>query len=104
MVLGEKTPTGHGNGFSVVAAPNISRDGEPIRFEVNLGEAAPLELDLFSVTGEKVAAINAQGAAGINTLTWDLANASKGQVASGLYIYLLKAGDLTQTGKVVVLH
>jgi len=104
LVLGGKTPTDHGKGFSVVAAPNISRDGQPIQFEVNLGEAVPLELDLFSVTGEKVAAINTEGAIGMNTLTWDLTNASKSQVASGLYIYLLRAGDLTQSGKVVLIH
>lgn len=104
-----KTPTpsgipNRGTGFSVVAAPNVSRDGEPVRFQVALPQTAPIELDLFSLTGEKVAVMQTQGQAGSNTLTWDLMNGQGNKVASGLYIYVLRAGSLAQTGKVVVIH
>jgi hypothetical protein len=90
--------------LSVVAAPNISKDGQPIRFLVNLEGAAPLQLSLYSLTGEKVAELTAQGGPGANSLTWDLTNQSGSIVASGLYFYVLNAGGLSQTGKVVVLH
>jgi hypothetical protein len=61
-------------------------------------------LDLYSLTGEKVEEIAAQGAAGTNTLTWHLSNGLGERVASGLYFYRLRAGDAAQTGKVVVIH
>jgi hypothetical protein len=88
----------------VVAAPNVSKDGQPIRFLVNLEQAAPIQLSLFSLTGEKVAELAAQGSAGANVLTWDLTNTLEQKVASGLYPYILRAGDARQSGKVAVIH
>ena len=90
--------------LQVAAMPNISRDGQPIQFRVNLSQAAPLRLDLYSLTGEKVAQLTAEGNPGVTTLTWDLTNPSGSSVASGLYIYVLRTGDSIQSGKVVVIH
>jgi hypothetical protein len=90
--------------LSMVAAPNVSRNGQPIRFLMNLGRTSPLQLRFFSLTGEKVAELTAQGSVGANILTWDLTNNAKEKVASGLYLYVLDARGFTQKGKVVLLH
>jgi hypothetical protein len=92
----------------VVAAPNLSTGGQPIRFLMNLGQPAPIRLSLFALTGELVYTAQAEGGEGLDSLVWNLQNHSGAQVASGLYIYVLTASDgtstQTQTGKVVVIH
>jgi hypothetical protein len=101
------TPTPE-RGFQVVAAPNISREGQPIQFRVNLVRPAQVKVALFSVAGEEVYQTTVQGTAGENTISWGLENQSESTVASGLYIYRLEASDgvssITRMGKVVVLH
>jgi hypothetical protein len=93
---------------SVVAAPNISRGGEPIQFMVTLARPSEVKLTLFSLSGEKVYQISTQGGNGLNRIPWNLTNQESVPVASGLYIYLLETNDgisvLSQEGKVVVLH
>lgn len=103
------TPTPTPNAPSLaVAAPNISRGGEPIVFLVNLEKSENLDLKLFSLSGEKIFEQTLQGNAGVNMMNWGLNNQSGSLVASGLYIYLLEANDgtsvRTQSGKVVVIH
>jgi hypothetical protein len=91
-----------------VAAPNISRDEEPIKFLVNLDQPAEMVLTLYSLSGERIYSANAQGTSGLNTLVWDLTNNQNQPVASGLYIYVLQTtgGGKTENhmGKVVVIH
>ena len=102
------SPTPSTPGLEVVAAPNVSRDGQPIQFRVRLDEPAKIEVFLFNLTGEQVFEAESQGNAGLNTITWNLENLDNSQVASGLYIYVLKAEDggsiKIQRGKVAVLH
>jgi hypothetical protein len=92
----------------VVTAPNISRNGEPILFLVNLSEPAQVQLSLFTLTGERVYQVSVQGSVGINRLSWPVQNQAGETVASGLYIYSLQVGGgkgtLSQVGKVVVLR
>jgi hypothetical protein len=92
------------SGLSMTTAPNITRDGQPIRFLVNLEDPASIQICLYNVTGEKVAELDGQGTSGVNSLTWNLENQQGGNVASGLYVYVLRSGNTTRTGKVVVLH
>ena len=93
---------------TVVAAPNRSMNGEPVRFLVNLNRPAPIRLSLFTLTGEQVDSVLSQGGQGLNTLLWNLQN-DQGQVAaSGLYLYVLQVGGgtapETRTGKIVLLR
>ncbi len=88
----------------VVAAPNVSRNGEPIQFRVNLSQSVPIHLALYSLTGEKVVEMDRPGSTGLNTLTWSLQTTTQENVASGLYIYVLKAGTMVKTGKIVLVH
>ncbi len=92
----------------IVAAPNLSRGGVPIKFLVDLSEEAKINLTLYTVTGEVVYNTTVHGAAENNSLTWDLKNQWQQTVASGLYIYLIQVNDSAgvhiKTGKVVVIH
>ncbi len=90
------------------AAPNVSRDGQPLQFVVELEKPASLVLKLFDVVGEKVFEESSRGNTGLNAISWRLENDGGDPVASGLYIYVLSADDGTtvriQRGKVVVLR
>jgi hypothetical protein len=92
----------------VVAAPNISRDYEPIKFLVNLNKSAQVTLNIYSLVGEKVFSSNLQGTSGRNTLVWDLENNANQSVASGLYVFVVSIDDgaqlIRRVGKVVVIH
>jgi hypothetical protein len=93
------------DGLSVTAAPNISRDGEPIHFHFTLDKPAQAQLSLFTLTGELVYKTSAEGNTGANILTWDLNNQGREKVASGLYLYVLQAADGTsKIGKLVVIR
>jgi hypothetical protein len=103
------SPTATPNAASfALAAPNLSRNGEPIQFQVNLDQASTIHLILFDLTGEQVFAENVQGRPGENSLGWNLENQNGSQVASGLYVYAVSAqgGDQLKTarGKVAVLR
>jgi sugar lactone lactonase YvrE len=103
-------PSGPRDGLvsSIIAAPNVSRNGEPIKFLVNLSKPMPIHVTLFDVMGEKVFDASFQGRAGLNSLSWDLQNQWDGSVASGLYLYLLEVEDGANQeikwGKLAVLH
>ena len=92
----------------VLAAPNLSRDGSPIQFQVALGQAGRVELALYSLTGEQVYQSSIEGQAGSNNFVWRLENRSGSPVASGLYVYVVRIGDGSPstilTGKVAVLR
>jgi hypothetical protein len=94
--------------LSVVAAPNISKSGEPVRFLVESPQPATLHLALYTIAGEEVYQTTLSGNAGLNILTWPLENQSSGPVASGLYIYALSVGEggrtSRMTGKVLVVR
>jgi len=108
MSAGEGTPTTGGLILSAAAGPNISKGGQPVNFFVNLSQSARIDLMLYTLTGERVFNLEAQGNPGMNTLTWAVQNNAQELVASGLYLYYLQAsGDgtaETKTGKVLILH
>ena len=93
---------------TAVAAPNISRDGQPIQFLINLGYTASIQLNLYTLMGEEVYSDKVEGNAGMNTITWLLKNKAQSAVASGLYIYSVQVNNgyeiATKTGKVLVFH
>jgi hypothetical protein len=102
------TPTSSGLLLSAVAGPNISRNDEPIKFMINLGGNASVQLNLYSLMGEEVFSKTIYGNAGMNTITWLVRNNSQVPVASGLYIYTIQVNNgyetVTKTGKILVFH
>lgn len=105
------TPTpvfNRGGQPSLVAVPNVSKNGEPIQFRVSLGQAAPLRLALYDLSGTVLYKTAVEGQAGENTIIWNLQNGAGQKVASGFYVYKLSVDGApeaqTKTGKVVVLR
>ncbi len=102
------TPACQSSASFAKAVPNISKNGTPIDFEVTLPSASQVQLELFTVTGELVYQADILGQSGLNKIIWNLENQSDNSVASGLYIYVIQAGNgpqsLRKTGKVVVIH
>jgi hypothetical protein len=92
----------------VVAVPNLSRDGEPVKLNFYLLEPAIVQLALFNVAGEEVYQATLEGSVGENSFTWDLRNLSGSPVASGIYVYEIEIQDGSSAqahkGKIAVFH
>ena len=77
--------------------PNPFNAVTEIRFD--LPENARVELSIFNTIGQKIATlINDARPAGTHRVKWDASS-----VASGVYLYQLKAGNFTQTKKMILL-
>jgi hypothetical protein len=91
-----------------MVAPNISKDGQPIQFKVTVDKGTEIQVSLYTLVGEQVYSVQIEAAEGLNILTWPLENDLGQQVASGLYIYVIREGTgsslKTKAGKVVVIH
>ena len=93
---------------SAVAGPNISKNGQPVRFHVNLAGSAKVELYIFTPAGALVYGTTFNGNTGANSTLWNVQNSTKGNVSSGLYLYVIRATSGSnvevKTGKVVILR
>jgi hypothetical protein len=105
------TPTATPGGSLVqnaVAAPNVSDGSQPIRLNFNLSRSAEVKLFIFTLTGELVYQTEVFGNQGVNTLIWEARNQAKQAVASGLYLYVLRANDgsaaQTVRGKIAIIR
>jgi hypothetical protein len=102
------TPTASDLLISAAAAPNISRNGQPVNFMIKLGYNASIQLNLYTLMGEEVYSDTLEGNAGMNTISWFLKNKGQAPVATGLYIYAIQVNNgyeiTTKTGKVLVFH
>jgi len=108
MVLSGGANSSQATTSHVVVAPNVSRNGSPIQFQVTLGRPAEIQLSLSAVAGEKVCQTELQGNIGRNNFNWSPEDQSGSAVAGGLYLYLIQIQDETIldrfTGKVMVVH
>jgi hypothetical protein len=93
---------------AVVAAPNLSKNGEPVNLRVTLGHNAQIHLVVYNLVGEMVYQTTVAGTDGENDLLWQVQNQSSSPVASGLYIYVIKIDDSkthkTYSGKIAVIR
>ncbi len=93
---------------SAVVAPNVSRNGGPVKLLVNLGRNAQVHLTLYSLAGEEIYQTMVEGQVGLNSLLWNIQNSNNQAVASGLYVYLLQVDDgqtsESRTGNIAVLR
>ena len=84
-------------------APNPFNGQTTIRFDLPRG--APAELALYNLAGQRIATLLQQTlAAGPHALTWDGRNREGRPVASGVYLYRLRAGDQVQTRRLLLLR
>ncbi|NKB72333.1 MAG: T9SS type A sorting domain-containing protein [Candidatus Latescibacteria bacterium] len=83
--------------------PNPFNSATTIRYA--MPTAGPVELAVFNMDGQHVATlIKGMRQAGAYTLRWDGRDNRGRAVASGIYLYRLRAGDWTQTQKLTLLR
>ncbi len=82
--------------------PNPFNPSTQIQFA--LPKDAQVNLSVYNVLGQHVTTlVNDFMRAGMQTVTWDGTDASGTTVASGVYFYKLRAGDFTDTKKMLLL-
>lgn len=82
--------------------PNPFNPETSIRYQ--LPQSGPVSLTVFNSLGQTVRTlVQGNKAAGSYTVRWDGRDASGRAVSSGVYLYLLKAGDFVQTRKMLLL-
>ncbi len=84
--------------------PNPFNPSTSISFQVPQGESARVSLEIFNIRGMKVRTlIDAVREPGEYTLFWDGRDADGRKASSGVYFYRMRAGEFTQTRKMVIL-
>ena len=83
--------------------PNPFNNATAIRFEVPREGA--VELVVYNLMGQRVAVLVAEElAAGAHRVTWNGRDENGRELASGMYLYRLQAGERTQTRKLLLLQ
>ncbi|GEM_PF-1809369 len=83
--------------------PNPFNPSTVIRFQLPV--SSQVELAIYNMTGQLVRKlVSGQMAAGSHSLVWDATDDSGVRVASGLYLYKLRAGSFTQVRKMSLLR
>jgi hypothetical protein len=102
------TPSPTVGSLRVVAAPNVSRNGQPVQFRAMLPSPGQVHLSIYNLVGERVYQTSFQGNTGLNSLIWNIQNQASQPLASGLYLYAIEYDDGSNKerlmGKVLVLH
>lgn len=77
---------------SVSAFPNPAR-GAPAKIAFTLTVTSTVDLDVYTVLGERVYHETKTFAAGANTFDWSLVNNASGRIGSGIYLVRITAHD-----------
>ncbi len=82
--------------------PNPFNPVTTISFD--LPEASQVSLEVFDMMGRRVATlINGTLGAGTHTANWDANTATDASVASGMYLYRIKAGSFVATRRMILM-
>lgn len=82
--------------------PNPFNSAATIEFA--LPRSADVAIQIFNITGQKVKTLtNGALEAGNHSVIWDCTDSEGKSVASGIYLYRLKAGEFIETKKMILL-
>jgi len=82
--------------------PNPFNPTTTIKFE--MPKSSNVKLEIYNILGQKVKTlVNEDMKAGYHKVTWDGTNDYSVKVSSGMYIYIIKAGDFIARHKMVLL-
>jgi hypothetical protein len=86
-------------------AQNYPNPFNPVTtIKYSLPERSRVILDVFNILGQKVLSlVDREEPAGTYTVTWDGSDAAGNSVATGVYLYRLRAGDYVETKKMLLL-
>jgi hypothetical protein len=83
------------------AAPNPAQGRVSISYAVPKG--GPVQIGIYDLTGRLVRTlVRGESASGVTRMTWDRNDDAGREVAAGVYVCKLTAGDKTQSRKLVV--
>jgi hypothetical protein len=83
--------------------PNPARPGT--MFTYSLPRTTDVELVIFAPSGERVRVLEkGRREAGVHRIPWDGRNSAGSEVASGVYLYRLRAGTAVENRKLVILR
>jgi len=83
--------------------PNPFNPETAIRFQ--LPEAGDIELTIYNLRGQKIRTLlNAKKETGLHSVSWNSKDDAGNVVASGVYIYLMKAGEFVDAKKLTLLR
>jgi flagellar hook assembly protein FlgD len=85
--------------------PNPFNPQTKIEFAIDQSAAnQPVRLEVFNILGERVTTLlDEPMSAGLHTVTWHGRDESGHEVASGVYFYRLRVGEMTETKKMVLM-
>jgi hypothetical protein len=73
-------------------------------FRYGLPEETRVTLRVFNLLGQEVSRpLDEVQSPGIREITWEAVSSSGNRLASGLYLYLMQAGEFVQSGKMILL-
>jgi flagellar hook assembly protein FlgD len=73
--------------------------------EYTLAKNTKVYLNVFDGSGKQVSMlVNEVQKSGTHRLTWDIRDITKKQLPNGVYFYQFKAGDFTDTKKMIILR
>ena len=82
--------------------PNPFNAMTTIKYE--LPESKPMTLEIYNITGHRVRRlVNSQMSAGYHSVVWDGRDDAGDQVAGGIYLYRIQAGEFQQTRRMSML-
>lgn len=85
--------------------PNPSYSGNfSVFFLVELPVSATIQLEIFTILGQRIFESNYPGTASQNLITWDTRKSNGYTVAAGIYIYRISAVSWKYTGKLTILN
>jgi len=74
------------------------------RIQFTLPQAGPVRLEVFNMLGQRVSTlINKEMPAGYYTFEWNGRDGFGNDVASGMYLYKIMAGDYSGSKKMILL-
>ncbi|MDT8393395.1 MAG: M14 family zinc carboxypeptidase [Bacteroidales bacterium] len=76
-----------------------------INFQISLEKPENILLEIYSLQGGKVnTVIRSELPSGTHQYSWDGCSASGKKAAEGMYLYMLRAGNRIQSGKIILSH
>jgi serine protease AprX len=75
-----------------------------IFFRMDLLDATPLKIEIYTVLGQKIKEINFIGTLGQNLIPWNVNNEEGNPVAAGIYIYRISGAGWEAAGKLSILN
>lgn len=72
-------------------------------FVIRFPLATDYTVTIYNITGQAVRSLQGRANAGVLNVTWDGTDQAGNRVASGVYLYRVKAGDFAETRKMLLL-